>query len=281
MTYYEGLLKMARAAELLEQSADRKRFLDLASSIAAAFNAKWSDEAASPGSGSYCRGSQTATAMALALGVSQDGPKSLSWLLQSIRANNNHSLCGEIGWPYVVRSLKSGGDEGNVALAAITSRTDSPSYGYQLAQGATTLTESWTASRRVSWNHAMDGHIDAWFYEHVAGLRSTRPLRLVPRPFPGLSHAEASRLLPSGRTHLSWELDDGSLFRVQLLVPPGATAHLELPASAEAITVADVAAARHSGLELVEGSAASSRWTVQPGTYRLEMQVAAQRDLVV
>ena len=50
------------------------------------------------------------------------------------------------------------------------SRTDSPSYGYQLKQGATTLTEAWDADPRSSQNHFMLGAAEEWFYRGLAGI---------------------------------------------------------------------------------------------------------------
>ena len=49
-------------------------------------------------------------------------------------------------------------------------RTDSPSYGYQLAQGATALTEAWDSNPNSSQDHFMLGHAEEWFYRGLAGI---------------------------------------------------------------------------------------------------------------
>jgi hypothetical protein len=49
-------------------------------------------------------------------------------------------------------------------------RTDSPSYGYQLNNGATALTEAWDANPSSSQDHFMPGHAEEWFYRGLAGI---------------------------------------------------------------------------------------------------------------
>src|SRR6202034_531690 len=55
-------------------------------------------------------------------------------------------------------------------LFDVLSRNDSPSYGYQLERGATTLTEAWDANPGASQNHFMLGHAEEWFYRGLAGI---------------------------------------------------------------------------------------------------------------
>ena len=104
-----------------------------------------------------------------------------------------------------------------------------------------------------SWNHAMDGHIDAWFFEHVGGLKSTA-LRngngyghsalelLAPQPVDGVSWAEVSRSVPGGGVTMRWEHKSAlpsaaAVFEVIVAVPPsssggdGASVQLSLPTS--------------------------------------------------
>eukprot|EP00040_Diaphanoeca_grandis_P032701 m.198862 g.198862 ORF g.198862 m.198862 type:complete len:1034 (-) comp32710_c1_seq1:139-3240(-) len=265
MVYLEGLQNMVELATALGNTDDAHRFKLQASKVIAGYNKVFLDSATH----SYCTGSQTATAMAVTLGAAVDTNASLAWLVGNLQSFNNHSRCGEIGWPYVVRSLaQSNRDD---VLEAIVSRTDAPSYGFQLLQGATTLTETWTASRGDSWNHAMLGHIDSWFFEHVGGLRSTStraPIYLKPQPVKGLEHAQVSRVLPTGTLAMRWSspsspssrsspssssspssLDQGSsslpvAFEVAVTVPASAVVHLELPTT-------DVTQVLVDGVELI------------------------------
>mmetsp|Transcript_20214 Transcript_20214/g.52440 ORF Transcript_20214/g.52440 Transcript_20214/m.52440 type:complete len:509 (+) Transcript_20214:3-1529(+) len=227
MVYLEGLATMGRMAQIVNEPADAARFATQMKKVVAGYNAAYLDKG---DAGSYT-GSQTATAMAITLGAAADDDKSTAWLVGSVAANGNHSICGEIGWPYMVRSLVK--MKQDAVLEAIVSRTDNPSYGYNLAQGATTLTETWDASRSDSWNHAMLGHIDAWFFEHVAGLKAAPvvgPTLLVPKAVHTLEHAQVVRDLPTGTLTMRWDRERGrSGFRVTVAVPPGAEVHLVLP----------------------------------------------------
>ena len=120
------------------------------------------------------------------------------------------------------------------ALAAMLSRTDSPSYGYQLARGATTLTEAWDTNPDSSQNHFMLGHGEEWFYRGLAGLTfdlSRGPedaITLAPSLLPGVGSASASYLSPMGLVRISW-LRTGKGALVEASVPPGAEAVLRLP----------------------------------------------------
>ena len=139
-----------------------------------------------------------------AIPAAGDYSRSLAWLVGSVGAAQNHSHTGEIGWPYMVRSLAAAGKLGNDVLSAMVSRTDSPSYGFQLEQGATTLAESWEAKYGMSWNHAVDGHIDDWFCTHIAGLRAGTETRHYPKAPPRWHDTAAPRAgaPPCRRPHL-------------------------------------------------------------------------------
>jgi alpha-L-rhamnosidase len=120
-------------------------------------------------------------------------------------------------------------------LAAMFSRVDSPSYGYQLARGATTLTEAWDSNPLSSQNHFMLGHGEEWFYRGLAGLSVNmamgpdRALQLHPSFLDGISHASASYLSPMGTVQIAWKRASTGLI-VDVTVPVGATAQLLLPA---------------------------------------------------
>ena len=90
----------------------------------------------------YDKGSQTAQAMPLALGMVPEDQRAavLDALVADIRAHQNHTTCGEVGFHYEVEALLDGGRSD--VLLDMLERTDAPSYGYILAQGATSLTEA-------------------------------------------------------------------------------------------------------------------------------------------
>lgn len=161
-----------QAMEVMERCARRlllspKTFQERGALARAAFNARFFDST----KGFFDTGSQTAQAMPLALGIVDQKNRAgvLEHLINDIRAHNNHITAGDVGFRYVLEALASAGR--NDVVLDILQRTDPPSYGAQLAAGATTLTEAWDASPRNSQNHFMLGHAEEWFYRHFAGIQ--------------------------------------------------------------------------------------------------------------
>jgi hypothetical protein len=92
----------------------------------------------------------------------------LNALVEDIRAHGNHVTAGDIGFHYVVDALLANG--GSDVLLDMLERTDTPSYGYQLAKGATALTEAWDTNPNSSQDHSMLGHAEEWFYRGLGGI---------------------------------------------------------------------------------------------------------------
>jgi hypothetical protein len=123
-----------------------------------------------------------------------------------------------------------------------------PSFGFWIAQGATTLFEFWgnaqytTPNLLNSYNHIMFGGSGSWYYSTVAGLRrapgsrSWKELVIAP-PGPGtlsnLSWANATIDTPLGVVGSRWRLDlmagDKYTFSLHATVPPNGRALLIMP----------------------------------------------------
>jgi len=229
-TYYEDLEVLAQIATLLGHTEDAETYAAQAATVREAFNARLFH----PETNQYDRGSQTANAVALALHLVPTGHKNavLENLVADIHAHGDHVSAGDIGFHYVVRALTDYGRSG--VLAAMLSRTDSPSYGYQLARGATTLTEAWDTNPDSSQNHFMLGHGEEWFYRGLAGLTmdmARKPedaILLAPTLVGGVTAASATYRSAMGPVRISWHRT-GSDVWVEASVPPGAQALLSLP----------------------------------------------------
>jgi hypothetical protein len=237
-TYYEDLVAMAKIAAALaegdharEFAADSERYAAEAEAVKTAFNAKLFH----PETNSYDRGSQTANAMPLALGiVPEDKRKAvLDNLVADIRKRDNHVTAGDIGFQYVIRALSDGGRSD--VLYDMLSRTDSPSYGYQLAKGATSLTEAWDTNPASSQNHFMLGHGEEWFYRGLAGIdlemSRAAPQKILIRPemVGDIAKASASYDSALGPIASSWTRA-GNTATMKVTIPPGAEATVSLPA---------------------------------------------------
>jgi hypothetical protein len=240
-TLYEDLQDMNRIATVLGKSDDAASYAQQAAALREAFNASLFHA----DFGSYDRGSQTANAMPLALGMVPASSREavLQNLVRDIEAHQYHVTAGDIGYHYVVRALTDAGRSD--VMAKMLAVTTSPSYGYQLAHGATTLTEAWDSNPNSSQNHFMLGHAEEWFYRGLAGIdfdlsrapgEQIRIQPYIPEPGDGsITHAVASMLTPLGRIASAWS-SSGNTVTLTVDVPPNSTAVVALPARFSAWT---------------------------------------------
>ena len=234
-TLYEDLRDMSRIAAVLGNRDDAAHYAQQAATVRDAFNAALFHADA----GSYDRGSQTANAMPLALGMVPEPSRAavLRNLVHDIEQHQYHVTAGDVGYHYVVRALTDAGRSD--VMAKMLAVTTSPSYGYQLAHGATTLTEAWDSNPNSSQNHFMLGHAEEWFYRGLAGIdfdlsqppgEQIRIQPYIPGPDDsGIQHAAASMLTPLGSVSSSWSVSGNSV-TLEVEVPPNATAVVALPA---------------------------------------------------
>jgi len=121
----------------------------------------------------------------------------------------------------------------------MNSRSDVPGYGYQLAHGATSLTESWGALPQVSNDHLMLGHIMEWFYGGLAGIRpapgdiAMKNIEIRPEPVGDVTSAKASYDSPYGIIATDWKKTNGK-FELTVQIPANTTATVYLPVSEKA-----------------------------------------------
>jgi alpha-L-rhamnosidase len=230
-TYCELLRTLSTIARLLHRSGDARRFARRAASARRALNAHLFD----PATHQYDRGSMTANAMPLAIGLVPPRSRAavLANLIASIRTADNHVTAGDVGFHYVVLALMRNG-RGDVVFDILT-RSDAPSYGYQLARGATSLTESWNADPDKSQNHFMLGHAETWLYGGLAGIRidMSRPpnerIRIAPQLVGSIQAASARYRSVLGEVAVAWRREGGHL-RLNVEIPPGSAARVEIPA---------------------------------------------------
>jgi hypothetical protein len=231
--YFEDVQTLSRIARRLGREEEARRYAEAAREIAAAFNRAFLDAAASR----YAAGSQTAQALPLVLGLVADEHRAgvLEALVRDIRARGDATTAGDVGYRYVLRALSAGGRSD--VIYDMNHQATRPGYGYQLARGATALTEAWDADPRSSQNHFMLGQIVEWLYADLAGLAPDPAFpgfartRVAPQPVAGITWARASHASPRGRVAVSWR-NEGGTFHLDVTVPPNASAEVWLPTSA-------------------------------------------------
>lgn len=229
-TYFDNYNLLAKIATLMGQTKDAKAFTDKAAIVRQSFNDSFYHAAQKI----YGTGSQTAMAMPLVFGLvpKEDEAAVMQNLLDSLKANNYRLTAGDIGYYYLVKLLQdSNNDE---IIFKMNSRDDVPGYGFQLKNGATSLTESWAASPAVSNNHFMLGHIMAWFYSGIGGIKQQANshgyanLLIAPKITGGLTHANTSFQIPQGKVVSNWKIEGGMLM-MEVVVPGNTKASLQVP----------------------------------------------------
>ncbi len=228
--FFQCASTMQKVSEVLNYQEDALIFKYLAENIKKAFNAKYyrSEEA------SYATGSQTALAMPLYLGLVPEGEEQevLQSLITTLEKSNYQLTSGDIGHRYLLKTLEKHGLSD--AIYRMHTNPDQPSYAYQIAQGATALTESWQASRTASHNHCMLGHLMEWFYTGLAGIGQEegscgyKNLVINPQIVEEIGSVVVCFESPYGSIDVSWECLENTL-NLKVSIPPNTSAKIYLP----------------------------------------------------
>jgi hypothetical protein len=270
--YYQGLMALARIAMRLGHSADADAYTKQAGDVSIAFNARFLHADANQ----YDTGSQTANAMALAIGLVDVNRREavLANLIADIHAHGDHVTAGDVGFHYVVRALTDG-DRSDV-LYAMLMRTDKPSYGDQLAHGATTLTEAWDANPGSSQNHFMLGHAEEWFYRGLAGIQvdltSGSQIEIKPAIVGDLTRVSATYQSKGGLVASTWSRD-GDKLTMDVTIPSSAYIFIPMEFSEEIMVNGKAIAstnAVHIVFSDVPGSSRYATYQLPAGTYHIE-----------
>ena len=242
--YYHDLTIMTRIAVVLGENGDE--YAREAAYVKKAFDEKFFDAK----TGEVASGSQTANAMALYTDILPDRYRDtvLANIVKDLRERHNSLTAGDIGFRYLLKAL----DQGHRAdlIFDMNSRTDVPGYGFQLAKGATALTESWQAFGSVSNDHLMLGHIMEWFYDGLAGITSpetagsapgasdaamaTMHWTIRPEPVGNIQWAQADYHSPYGLISSHWKRS-ATTFDLDVSIPANTTATVYLPAKSGAV----------------------------------------------
>ncbi|HEX4065475.1 MAG TPA: family 78 glycoside hydrolase catalytic domain [Acidobacteriaceae bacterium] len=273
--YYQDILALAQVARVLGDSHETAQLQPLRATVAAAFQQRFYH----PDRQLYDRDSQTANAMPLVLGLAppQDRDAVLQHLIADIRAHNNHVTAGDVGYHYVVDALMENG--ASDVLLDMLLRTDTPSYGYQLRQGATSLTEAWDASPHSSQDHLMLGHAEEWFYAGLGGIHIdfSRPpdgrLVIDPAMLARIASVDVSYRSRVGTIRVAWKHASQETM-LALIIPPDVTATVVFPPSEPgSIREGNGPAFRARGVTFLRQDGASPVFRVASGHYLFSIPV--------
>jgi alpha-L-rhamnosidase len=195
-----------------------------------------------------------------------------------VAADSYHLDVGLLGTKAILGALSENG-QADVAYRLAAQETY-PSWGWWMANGATTLYENWPidAKSDISMNHIMFGEIGAWLYKGLGGIKPDpeRPgfqnVLLTPHFVAGLDHFEATHESPYGNIRSAWQRK-GAAVSYAVTVPPNATATLALPvAPGQAVYEAGKPLAATPAIRLVKTTGQVRQYQLAAGTYRLDIR---------
>lgn len=245
--YVQSTRLLATAERLVGDAAAAEELESLARVVSAESWRLWRDEAMN---------TQTGAALALEFGIAPDAERQAvaEALAANVRAENGRIATGFLGTPLVLFALSHNGHSEEAFQMLL--RREAPSWLYQVDRGATTVWERWDAilpdgsihagdmdSREgdsmISFNHYAYGAVIDWVYRVVAGLAPDIDapgyalVHVAPRPAVGLDWARAAIETRLGTLSIDWALSEDGVVTIELHVPFGSTAALDLPVTAD------------------------------------------------
>jgi alpha-L-rhamnosidase len=171
-------------------------------------------------------------------------------------------------------------DAGFVDLAyGLMLRTEFPSWGYMVVQGATTIWESWSDAQddgerihKLSQNHYAFGAICGFLFRRVAGIDAITPgfetIAIRPVLDARLKRGGGDYDSVMGRISTDWAQNADGSFSLKVHVPANASARVHLPASMDArIQEGRLDIVGRRDLRVIERSAREAIIETGSGTY--------------
>lgn len=228
--YYYDLSILTKIAAILNLPDDVKKYKALAAVVRASFNEKYFNKQTQQ----YATGSQAANAMAVYMNLVEPQYRSavIGNLIKDIQDRGYALTGGDVGYRYILRVLEDAGRSD--IIYKMNNHSDVPGYGFQLAKGATSLTESWAALPVVSNNHFMLGHLMEWFYSGLCGIKQAegstgfKNIEIRPNPVGDIKDAAASYHSIHGIIAVKWKKENG-VFDMDVTIPANTTATIYFP----------------------------------------------------
>jgi hypothetical protein len=237
--YYRAADTMAEIAGLLGNQADAAKYSNLATSLAAEYNAKYLNTDGA-GHAWYANDTEASNAIALDAGLvpAQYHQAVVDSLVAAVGAFGDRIGTGSVALGPLFRALHAAGRD-DLVYRMVTNPTG-PSYASIVNQGATTLWENLTGSGG-SKDHQFLGDVASWLVHDVVGIDQApgsveyRHLVIRPAIVGGLTHAAGSYVTPQGKAAVSWAVHAGRV-DLRVTVPANTTAEVWVPSSGRPVT---------------------------------------------
>jgi alpha-L-rhamnosidase len=232
--YYHHVLILKEFAGLLDQKEDVATYGNLADDIRAAIIKTF----LYPGTGVFKTGSQGAQLIALNYKLVPDSERNAAidhLLLEIFNKHKGHLSTGIFATKFMFDFFRE--ENRNDVAYTIANQRTFPGWGNMLANGATTLYESWEYPDTVgSQNHPMFGSISEWFYKSLLGINARDPgftkFEIKPQPAGDLTWAKGYYDAMVGRIVSDWHTE-GVKFYLNVTIPANTRALVYVPSLAK------------------------------------------------
>ncbi|KAK7031487.1 bacterial alpha-L-rhamnosidase-domain-containing protein [Favolaschia claudopus] len=233
---YHMLDTMSTVATVLGNTADASTFASQAAAVKTAFNNAFLSSSTGYYVGSGDNGyRQSHNLLALAFNLTPNSNTAkvvADSVAADVNARGGHLNTGALSTKQLLPMLTVHGHADTALLLA--QQTTYPSWGYWIANGATTMWEHWLLTAR-SHDHMFLGTFEDWFYKHVLGIQSTsvafQTVSIAPAytSASGLTSASGWMLTPFGNLTVAWT-NSNRVVSLNVGVPVGVTATISFAA---------------------------------------------------
>jgi alpha-L-rhamnosidase len=270
-TYYYAATAeiVARTAELLGKSEDRRRYAEIHDRARKAFLAKFLDEK----NLRFHDGQCGADVFGLSLGGLPDEKKSAvaeAFTRRILEDKKGHLDTGFLGTTLLFDLLNELG-RNDVSFTIMNQRTY-PSFGFSIENGATTIWEAWNGGG--SRNHPAFGGGVKWLYKNLAGLQldpgspGFEHAIVAPSPVGEVTRCYYRLKTMRGTFGVEWQKSENR-FTLDILIPPNSTATVFVPAKRlDEVTESDRPIENAAGVKFLRLEAGRAVFEIQSGNYR-------------
>ena len=229
---------MSEMAAAIGETDDAARYAQLADEVKASFAARYV-----AADGTILGNSETGYAMVIGMDLS---PAELlgnvgDKFVAKIASRDYHLSTGFLGTPWLLPALTKTGHQ-DIAYRLLNNESY-PSWGYEVASGATTMWERWDSLRpdgsfgdvgMNSFNHYAYGAVGDWMYQNIGGITATgagyKTFDIAPSVGGGLTHGKGTFESVFGTITSDWSTTESGL-ALAVTVPVNTTASVRIPAA--------------------------------------------------
>ena len=229
--YYYHVKLLSEFARILDKTDDAQKYGALAGEIKRAIVDNMFDAS----TGQFHNATQTAQIFGLWFDFvdGKDRDAAFDMLIKTVKSRDNHLSTGIFSTKMMFDVFREA-DKNEIAYC-IANQRDFPGWGYMIANGATTLWETWAYSDNVySQNHPMFGSISEWFYRSLLGINPAAPgfekIIIKPQPAGDLAFAKGSYHSIRGLISSDWKITNGK-FHLTVEIPVNSTAEIWIPSA--------------------------------------------------